>query len=182
MTTIRNKLTPKQREFWWKTAHRVYKTNDRVHKYKVDERGRQASECQVCRADKETWSHMEYDCVGMQRWMERVGNVEEIKKERIQEGKKEKEIEKWTKPSREQWRLETEQEMNEKKMITIAIARWIYHKEWCAMNYGSRRRLQTERMAERLEDELRLLNEKQKKERKEKEKKNQNTAEADKGN
>ena len=186
MTTIRNKLTPKQREFWWKTAHRVYKTNDRVHKYKVDERGRQASECQVCRADKETWSHMEYDCVGMQRWMERVGKVyekyvEEIKKERRQEGKKEKEIEKWTKPSREQWRLETEQEMNEEKMITIAIARWIYHKEWCAMNYGSRRRLQTERMAERLEDELRLLNEKQKKERKEKEKKNQNTAEADKG-
>jgi hypothetical protein len=77
MTTIRNKLTPKQREFWWKTAHKVYKTNDRVHKYKVDDRGRQASECQVCRADKETWSHMEYECVGMQRWIKRVGKVYE---------------------------------------------------------------------------------------------------------
>ena len=110
--------------------------------------------------------------------------VEEIEKERKQEGKKVKAIEKWTKPSVEEWRLETEQEMNEERMITIAIARCIYHKEWCAMNYGSRRRLQTERMAERLEDEMRFLKEKEKKERKEKEKekKKEQTTEANKGN
>ena len=33
------------------------------------------------------------------------------------------------------------------------------------MNYGSRRRLQTERMAERLEDEMRFLREKEKNDR-----------------
>ena len=54
MTEIRNKLTPKQREFWWRVAHKKFQTNRQAHKWKVDpNRGRAAEVCSVCKGPKE---------------------------------------------------------------------------------------------------------------------------------
>ena len=63
MSTIARKLTPEQRQFWWKVAHRKHMTNDRAHKWKVDERGRAHTNCPVCRHENETWNH--YDMIVM---------------------------------------------------------------------------------------------------------------------
>ena len=70
MTTIKNKLTPQQRQFWWRVAHKKFQPNNRAHKWKVDARGRAASQCSVCKGPKEDWKHMEYGCDGVQKWIE----------------------------------------------------------------------------------------------------------------
>jgi hypothetical protein len=162
MTTIANKLTPQQRQFWWRVAHKKYTTNNTAHKYKSDGRGRAPNECSVCRNEVETWEHMEYDCDGMKHWMKRLKNVHANYTE-----KKEGE---WKIPTREEWRLNAELEMKEGTMIVIAIARWVYHKERCKLVHRQRRRLDLERLEEYLEDELRTIKEKEEKdEKKEKE-------------
>ena len=162
MTTIRNDLTPKQREFWWKTAHRVYMTNDRAHKYMVSERGRTANVCKMCNKHKETWQHMEYGCEELQKWLDRL---EQIYNEYV----KGKEADEWKKPTQDEWRLKENTEMSKDKMMVIAIARWQFHKGWCAINYGTKRRIDVERLAERVEETLPTVREREKRRREEKE-------------
>ena len=38
MTSIAKRLTPHERQFWWRVAHRNFMTNNRAHKWKVDRR------------------------------------------------------------------------------------------------------------------------------------------------
>jgi len=77
MTSIARQLTPQQRQFWWRVAHKNYMTNDRAHKWKVDRRGRAPNECNVCRSAIESWDHMEYECDGVKKWMERMKSAYE---------------------------------------------------------------------------------------------------------
>jgi hypothetical protein len=144
MTTIKNKLTPQQRQFWWRVAHKKFQTNDRAHRWKVDARGRAADQCSVCKGPKENWEHMEYNCDGVQKWIERLSAV-------YAKYTRGREVEEWTKPDREEWRLEEDKEMEEDKMIVISVARWLYHKERCALVHRQRRRLDIDRLAERTE-------------------------------
>ena len=67
--------------------------------------------------------------------------------------------------------------MEEDKMIVIAIARWLYHKERSALVHRQRRRLDIDRLTERAEEELMFIRKKERegreveKEEKEEEKK-----------
>jgi len=100
MTNIGKMLTPQQRQFWWRVAHRKFQTNSQAHKWKVDpNRGRAAEVCSVCKGPKENWDHMEYGCTGVQTWLEQLENMYE----KYTRGR---EVEKWVKPTREEWRLE----------------------------------------------------------------------------
>ena len=158
MTTIKKILTPQQRQFWWRIAHKKFQTNNRAHKWKVDQvRGRAAEQCSVCKGPKENWAHMEYDCDGVQKWIEKLGTIYE-------QYTRGKEAASWTKPDRAEWRLEESKEMDEDKMIVIAIARWLYHKERSALVHRQRRRLDIDRLAERAEEELLFIREKRRKE------------------
>jgi hypothetical protein len=176
MTEIRNKLTPKQREFWWRVAHKKFQTNKQAHKWKVDPtRGRAAEVCSVCKGPKEDWDHMEYECTGVQKWLEMLEEVYD----KYTRGR---EVEKWVKPTRKEWRLEEGEEMTEDKMVVIAIARWLYHKERSALVHRQRRRLDVDRLVERVEEELEFLKDKERREeekRREEEEKEKREAKAE---
>ena len=151
MTKIKNDLTPKEREFWWRTAHKTYMTNDRVHKFMIDARGRKSNECKMCQGHKETWDHMEYDCTEVQRWLTRIEQVYENYVEFPENA------EEWKRPTREEWGLKGK--MSRDRMMVIAISRLRYHKEWCMVNYGKKRRLDVEMMAERVMERLDMVRE-----------------------
>ena len=78
----------------------------------------------------------------------------------------------WRIPTREEWRLSSTVEMNEEVMITIAIGRWLYHKERSSLVHRQRRRLDLDRLDEYLKEELTLIKKKREEDGK-KEKKRQ---------
>ena len=165
MTTLARKLTPKQRQFWWRVAHRKYMTNNRAHKYKIDARGRAPNECNICKDGVETWDHMEYDCDGVRKWMARMEVVYSK-----YTGKDD-----WTIPTRQEWRLNIETGIPEDRIMTIAVARWVYHKHRCNVIHRQRRRLDLD-LIDETQEEMSLIKEKEtrdEKEKKEKEEKNQ---------
>ena len=94
MNTIKRKLTPQQRQFWFRVAQKKYMPNDRAHKWKIDRRGRAPNECHVCRNAIETWEHMEYDCDGVKKWMEKMKDAYED----YADG------DEWRIPARDEWR------------------------------------------------------------------------------
>jgi hypothetical protein len=49
--------------------------------------------------------------------------------------------------------------MSRDRMMVIAISRSRYHKEWCMVNYGKKRRLDIEMMAERVMERLDMVRE-----------------------
>ena len=100
---------------------------------------------------------MEYDCTGVQQWLEKLEGVYE-------KHTRGREVERWVKPTRKEWRLEEGEEMTEDKMVVIAIARWLYHKERSALVHRQRRRLDVDRLTERVEEELEFLKEKERRE------------------
>jgi hypothetical protein len=169
MSTIARKLTPQQRQFWWRVAHKKYMTNNKAHKWKLDRRGRAPSECNVCRDEIETWDHMEYDCDGVKKWMERLRGVYENYTD-MKNGD-------WTVPTRDEWRLKEKVKMKDDVMMVIALARWMYHKERSSLVHRQRRRMDLDRLAEQLEEELNLIKEKDK----ERERKKKEEGEGEKG-
>ena len=82
------------------------------------------SKCPVCKAADEDWEHYEYECKGVREMNERV--AESMGREHAF--------------SKEEWRLEKEG-MENREMIAIAKARWIYHCERCKIDMKQRRRL-----------------------------------------
>ena len=113
MTTIRKKLSPGQREFWWKIAHRAYTTNSKLHKWKVDGDIRHTNMCVVCGDQKETWEHMEFECTELQKWIEML---EEVYEEFMEKKKQlRKEAEKEDKEKKEKKEEEREKEEEEEK-------------------------------------------------------------------
>ena len=142
MTTLARKLSPKQRQFWWRVAHKNYMTNNRAHKCKIDAQGRASNECPICRHEIETWNHMEFECDGVKNWMERMktdyGN---------RTGRDD-----WKTMTREEWRLETDTTINDDKMMWIALGRWVYHKHRCNVIHKQRRRIDIDIIADELEE------------------------------
>ena len=65
-----------------------------------------------------------------------------------------KKYELWTRPTREEWRLDSDMKMSREKMILIAKARWVYHKQRCRLDYGQRKRPNVETMTDILKEEL----------------------------
>lgn len=158
MTTIaKGLLTPQLKQFWWKVAHKKIMTNNRAHKWKLNNRGRAPNECNVCHKTIENWEHMEDGCEGVKEWRERL--------KKIHEKHWGDQREKWQKMTREDWRLSMKsQDLTLRQMWTIAVGRWIFHKERSRLIHRQRRRIDMDRMQEEMEDELRVMNEKLQKE------------------
>ena len=162
MDTIARKLTPQQRQFWFRIAHKNYMTNNRAHKWKLSKGERAPNECNVCHAATENWEHMEYDCDGVQKWLKRL--------KQTYENYTEKKHGEWRIPTRDEWNLKQHTEMNEDMMIVIAISRWMYHKERSKLVHRQRRRMDFDRIEENVVEELKLIKEKWKEEGERKEK------------
>ena len=151
MTEVRGILTPRQREFWWKIAHRAYVTNDRRHHYVYEDEDRLANVCRMCHVTKETWSHMEYECRVVQEWLRYLRVLYSMFTDTVVTE------DNWTIPTPSEWRLEVKNEMSRESMIVIAIARWEFHREWIDLNSNRRRRLEIARVAERVERTLKKI-------------------------
>ena len=140
-------------------------------KWLADENGKMnTNRCPMCKTDKETWSHMEYECKALQTFMKELEYVyDEYMKDR-------EKCEQWTKPTVDEWRLE-EKKMNSDKMYVIAKARWIYHGERCKMMKKGRKRVDIDVVMDKVRDELNWTREKERehreKEREEEKKKRQ---------
>ena len=123
--TIQQKMTANERDYWWRLTHRTMQTKQRESKWKKDKNGNAVeSKCPVCKAADEDWEHYEYECKGVREMNERV--AESMGREHAF--------------SKEEWRLEKEG-MENREMIAIAKARWIYHCERCKIDMKQRRRL-----------------------------------------
>ncbi len=83
---------------------------------------------------------MEYECDGVKKWMEKMKNAYEEYTD-MENGE-------WRMPTRDEWRLNSEVEMDDDVMMTIAIGRWIYHKERSRLVHRQRRRLDIDRLEE----------------------------------
>ena len=170
-TTLYDRLHPNERQFWWRCAHRIIQTNSMKAKWLADENGKMnTNRCPMCKTDKETWSHMEYECKALQTFMKELEYVyDEYMKDR-------EKCEQWTKPTVDEWRLE-EKKMNSDKMYVIAKARWIYHGERCKMMKKGRKRVDIDVVMDKVRDELNWTREKERehreKEREEEKKKRQ---------
>jgi hypothetical protein len=131
---IQRKLTAKERDYWWRLIHRVIQTKVRESKWKKNESGEnETRKCPVCKTEEEDWNHYDYDCKGVREMnknvAESVGRAHAF--------------------SRSEWSLE-EEEMEEKVMLTVAKARWIYHCERVKMDIKKKRRLETKTLMNRL--------------------------------
>jgi hypothetical protein len=195
MTQMTGQLSADERQFWWEVAHKRIHTNNRLHKWSVDESGaKMMNTCPVCRGGIETWTHYEYDCDGVRTWLKRL---QEVQRE-FEDGELEQDAadRQWTVPTVQEWRLEEDTEMSNSRRLVVAKARWLYHRERTALNCRRRRQLDYDVMVERLRAELELMKKKRerdegerrkredgKEKRKEKaKKKNDNNNEDDKKN
>ena len=64
--------------------------------------------------------------------------------------------EKWRTPTVEEWRLEMDQKMTPERMVVIAKARWIFHRERARCDYRQRRQLKISRLMDRLREEMEM--------------------------
>jgi len=69
---LRKRMTPKQREFWWRCAHGAVMQNERTHKFVVMRERRMHNACPLCKTEVETAKHMEYECEVVQRWIDEL--------------------------------------------------------------------------------------------------------------
>jgi hypothetical protein len=115
---INKKLTPKERDFWWRHTHELISIRRNEHKWRKNEDGSMmTNKCAMCVTEKEDRHHYEYGCKANEKWREHVMKyVNEMKEE---EGKND--------TTKERWNLNDE-DMDETTMIIIAKARWIYQK------------------------------------------------------
>ena len=117
---INKKLTPKERDFWWRHTHELISIRKIENKWRKNEDGSMMTkQCAMCMMETEDRHHYEYGCKVNERWRENVMKyVNETKGE-------EKNNDNDT--TKEKWNL-NDKEMDETTMIIIAKARWIYQK------------------------------------------------------
>ena len=132
--TIQRKLTAKERDYWWRLTHRVVSIKKRESKWRRDDEGKLvSSKCPVCKNVEETWEHYDFECEGVKEMNERaaasVGRAQAF--------------------SKAAWRLE-EEGMEEREKLMIAKARWVYHCERCKMDMGKQRRLNINKLMDRV--------------------------------
>jgi hypothetical protein len=91
-----------------------------------------SDKCPICKEEVETWEHMEYECEVIQEFQEAIQMVYEdcvIKHKTFLRAAK------WRRPTIEEWRLETNQEISIERMVIIAKARWVFHRERARCDY-----------------------------------------------
>ena len=146
-------LHPKEREFWWRVAHKAMQTNQMKHKWLRNNDGtKQSNKCPLCKTQIETWSHYEFDCKEVQRY---AGRLKEIYEEYVADSKTPKQ---WTPPTRDDWKLSTVN-MGLSRALVIAKARWMLHGERCKLNHRERKTFDIDIVLNRLRDELKWLKE-----------------------
>lgn len=153
-TTIKRMLTPKERQFWWKVAYKLIQPNRRKSKWLRMKNGEKCDDkCPVCKEKAETWEHMEYECEVLQEYQEAIRTVYE---EYVIKHKTFMRAEKWRKPTIAEWRLEPDQKMSTERMVVIAKARWVFHRERARCDYRQRRRVRISRLMDRLREEMEM--------------------------
>jgi hypothetical protein len=115
---INKKLTPKERDFWWRHTHELISIRKIENKWrKNDDGSMMTNKCAMCKTKIEDRHHYEYGCKANEEWRECVMQyVNEMKGE-----EKQNEI------TKDKWNL-NEKNMDELMMVAIAKARWIYQK------------------------------------------------------
>ena len=125
ISTIQGRLTADERDYWWRLTHRLISLRKTESKWKREENGELVKNtCPVCKEAVEDEAHYNNDCSAIQDFMEQVAKST-----------------RGSGPiSREEWSLE-KKEMEEKQMILIAKARWVYHCERCKIDRRRRKRV-----------------------------------------
>ena len=147
-TTIRKKLTPKERQFWLRCAYQTIQPNKRKSKWLKQRNGEVwTDKFPTCKKEVETWSHMEYECEKLESYMYEVRWVydEYVIRNEI------KNAQEWTTPTIDEWRLETGTEMTTERMLVIAKARWVFHCERARCDHKQRRTLKIDRHDRQIE-------------------------------
>ena len=134
ITLLQKWLAPKERDFWWRIAHKLVMVNARKSKWKEVKGAKASDRCPVCKVEKDYWRHYAYDCHGVQTFLAKLETVATKWYEDL--GSKET----WKKPNREEWDLEADS-MSRDKMIVIAKARWIYHCQRCLIDLKKKKTL-----------------------------------------
>ena len=74
--SIHQHLTPEERNYWWKLNHNLTSIKQKEAKYKRDEIGNPASAmCPVCKTNKETRDHYNYDCKELTTFRKEVARI-----------------------------------------------------------------------------------------------------------
>ena len=134
LTHLKKWLTPKERDFWWKTAHNLVMVNARKAKWKKEKGLASSDRCPVCKVEKEYWKHYAFDCPGLKAFLAKLGTQATEWYSDIDAK------EKWEPPTRDEWDL-VDKAMSQNKMIVIAKARWIYHSQRCMMDLKKKKTL-----------------------------------------
>jgi hypothetical protein len=146
---VRNELTTNEKKYWFKCAHKTIQTNNRKAHWLRNENGQShKQECPVCKTDKETWEHYEYDCRMVQQYIERIEDVYKYYMEKTGKSKT------WAKPTREEWRLDMDTDMDREKMVLIAKARYVYEKTRWRLDYRQRRAMKLDHLIDELTEKL----------------------------
>lgn len=115
---ISKKLTPKERDFWWRHTHELISIRKIENKWRKNEDGSMMTDkCAMCITNIEDRHHYEYGCKVNQKWREHVMKyINEMKEEEHN-----------TDMTKDKWNL-NEENMDEAMMVAITKARWIYQK------------------------------------------------------
>ena len=148
---VHNELTTKEKKYWFKCVHKTIQTNARKAHWLTDTNGKKHNNtCPVCKTRKETWEHYEYECTAMQMYIKRMDEVYEYYMSKTDQGKKT-----WTKPTREEWRLDMDtRDMPMEEMVIIAKARYVYEKMRVRLDYGQRRTMTIDHLIDELKETL----------------------------
>ena len=70
---INKKLTPKERDFWWRHTHELISVRRIEHKWRKNEDGSMmTNKCAMCMTEIEDRHHYEYGCKANEKWREHV--------------------------------------------------------------------------------------------------------------
>jgi hypothetical protein len=137
---INKKLTPKERDFWWKHTHKLISIRKIENKWRKNEDGsKMTDKCAMCMTEIEDRHHYEYGCKANEQWRAHV-----MKYANEMKGEEQK-----NDTTNEKWNLNIN-DMDETTMIIIAKARWIYQKARGKVMNGNRVRMDMEVMMDSL--------------------------------
>jgi len=73
---IEKRLTPKEREYWWKVTHNIISIRKIEHKWRKNEDGTEVSPmCPMCKQEIEDRKHYNTECEVIQEWRKQVGAI-----------------------------------------------------------------------------------------------------------
>ena len=157
LTKIQKVLSANERDYWWRLAHNLISIKSTESKWRRDKNNKLVSDkCPVCKQIKEDRRHYNFECDSIQRLIDKVEAVYTDRQRQRQNGNVE-----WRRPTEAAWNLQ-EENMNEEMMIVIAKVRWIWHLERCKVELKKRRRLNLDRIVQKLTRELERLDESKK--------------------